>query len=222
MQLTIKKKKTRLIETIFDIAYLGTILVSAILLTATAATGSERWRFGLMAFILVIGDAFHLVPRVLSMWTHEEKDYTAMLGVGKLITSITMTIFYLALWDIGTGRYAAIAPSYATPLIFFFSALRVILCLMPQNRWTSDAPPLSWAIYRNIPFFMLGIMVMLLFAFGSKTVGGFPLLWLYIFISFACYLPVVLFSHKNPKIGLLMLPKSCAYAAIVILGFSLS
>lgn len=55
-----------------------------------------------------------------------------------------------------------------------------------------------------------------------KYGGSLSFLWLAIMISFACYLPVVLFSKTNPKVGMLMLPKSCAYAAIVLMGVSLT
>ena len=32
-----------------------------------------------------------------------------------------------------------------------------------------------------------------------------------ILISFGCYIPVTLFSKTKPKVGLLMIPKNCAY-----------
>lgn len=35
--------------------------------------------------------------------------------------------------------------------------------------------------------------------------------WLAIALSFAFYLPVVLWSNRQPKAGMLMLPKTCAY-----------
>ena len=46
-----------------------------------------------MALILGCGDAFHLVPRILNYWI--DSDFTAALGIGKLVTSVTMTAFYL-------------------------------------------------------------------------------------------------------------------------------
>ena len=46
----------------------------------------------LATLILGCGDAFHLVPRVLNYFS--DADYTAALGIGKLVTSITMTGFY--------------------------------------------------------------------------------------------------------------------------------
>lgn len=42
-----------------------------------------------------------------------------------------------------------------------------------------------------------------------------------IIISFGCYLPVTLFSKTKPKVGLLMIPKTCAYMWIVAMGLQL-
>lgn len=222
MQLNTKRKPIRLIETVFDGIYLSTMLLSAVLLCFSSNAGSERWRFGVMALVLGVGDAFHLIPRIYAMWDGKTKDHTALLGVGKMVTSITMTVFYVILWSIGAKRYADIVPAPITTVVYILAALRVALCLLPQNRWTSKESPLTWAIWRNVPFFALGMLVMALFAAGSRISGGFSFLWPAVLFSFACYLPVVLFSHRVPKVGMLMLPKSFAYAAIVLMGFSLS
>ena len=45
-----------------------------------------------------------------------------------------------------------------TASIYLLSAVRVVLCMMPQNQWLSAASPLSWGIYRNIPFALLGLL----------------------------------------------------------------
>ena len=42
-----------------------------------------------------------------------------------------------------------------------------------------------------------------------------------IIISFAWYLPVTLFSKTKPKVGLLMIPKTCAYMWIIAMGLQL-
>ena len=36
-------------------------------------------------------------------------------------------------------------------------------------------------------------------------------MWLTIVLSFGFYLPVVLWADVNPLIGMLMIPKTCAY-----------
>lgn len=43
--------------------------------------------------------------------------------------------------------------------------------MMPQNRWFSTEAPLSWGIYRNIPFALLGLLVIVLF-YGSVKERG--------------------------------------------------
>ncbi len=223
IQINAKKKVMKLVEIIFDISYLFTVLITAVLLYKTAEIGSLRWQFALMSFVLGVGDSFHLIPRIYAMADKNNRNHTVSLGIGKFITSITMTLFYLFLWEIGKIHYD-IKVNPLLPLLIYGSAiLRVALCFLPQNNWTDKNPPLKWAIIRNIPFFILGMTVMIIYLIGALLNGGsLSFLWLAILISFICYTPVVLYSSKNSKVGMLMLPKSCAYAAIVLMGFSIT
>ena len=101
--------------------------------------------------------------------------------------------------------------------------IRVILHrLFPQNAWTSIDAPLSWGIYRNIPFAIMGILIIVLF-FNSareRKDGAFKFMWLTIVLSFAFYIPVVLWADAIPLIGMLMIPKTCAYVWTVWIGYS--
>lgn len=218
----IRRKPMVLIETMFDIIYLVTVLLSGMLLCIRAEIGNEQWLFGIMALILGTGDSFHLIPRIYALWGGGTEKHTLILGIGKLIASVTMTIFYVILWHIGLIHYPEVFTAHMTGIIYALAALRIVLCVFPQNQWTFGKPPLKWSIWRNIPFLAMGISVMVLFAKGSFTSNsGLSYLWVAVFVSFACYLPVVLFSGRSRKVGMLMFPKSCAYAAIVLMGFTL-
>ncbi len=222
-QLNTKKKMMKWVEAIFDLSYLFIVLIAAGVLYKTAEIGSLRWQYALMSFVLGVGDSFHLIPRVYAMADRSERDHTVSLGIGKFITSITMTLFYLFLWEIGKSHYDFDANTYFSMIIYGAALLRVLLCVFPQNGWTEKNPPLKWAIIRNVPFFVLGMAVMLFYMIEAfKNGGNLSFVWIAILISFICYLPVVLFSGTNPKIGMLMLPKSCAYVAIVLMGFLLT
>ncbi len=50
-----------------------------------------------MAVVLGAGDSFHLIPpRAIALCTTGLENYTVPLGIGKFITSITMTIFFIS------------------------------------------------------------------------------------------------------------------------------
>ena len=85
-------------ETLFDVVYLTTVITIGIIMMVKGKGNYEFFLFGIMAVTLGFGDAFHLVPRALALCTTGLENYVVWLGVGKLITSVTMTIFYIILY----------------------------------------------------------------------------------------------------------------------------
>ena len=208
-------------ETLFDAVYLVTVITLGIIMVKRSG-GSRQFRlFGLMAIVLGCGDAFHLVPRAVALCTTGLENYTAALGAGKLITSVTMTVFYVLLYYVWRSRYEIEGRKGITVAVYALSALRVILCLMPQNRWLSADAPLAWGIYRNIPFALLGLLIILLFFRSAREHEdkAFRWMWLTIVLSFGFYIPVVLWTDSVPLIGMLMIPKTCAYVWTVLIGY---
>ena len=49
---------------------------------------------------------------------------------------------------------------------------------------------------------------------------AFRWMWLTIVLSFAFYIPVVLWADVVPMIGMLMIPKTCAYVWTVLIGYN--
>ena len=207
-------------ETAFDIVYLVSVITLGIIIVNGSRGNRQFTLFGIMAIVLGAGDAFHLVPRSVALCTTGLESYTAALGFGKLVTSITMTVFYVILYNVWMLRYGK-KERLLTVSVYALAAMRIILCLMPQNEWLSAASPLSWGIYRNIPFTILGIMMIILFYREAKANSdtSFRWMWLAITLSFACYISVVLFSDAVPVTGMLMIPKTCAYVWAVVIGY---
>lgn len=211
-----------IMETGFDIIYLATVITLGILMIKGNRGNRQYLLFGIMAVTLGLGDSFHLVPRAIALCTTGLQDYTVALGIGKWITSITMTIFYVILYYVWRLRYHVEGKNELTIVMYILAALRIALCMFPQNAWTSANAPLSWGIYRNIPFALMGLMVIILFYQSSrqKQDKAFYNMWLTIVLSFAFYIPVVLFADTIPMVGMLMIPKTCAYVWTVWLGYS--
>ena len=209
-------------ETLFDIVYLVTVITLGILMIRNSRGEKQYLLYGVMAVTLGCGDAFHLVPRAIALCTTGLEHYTAALGIGKLVTSVTMTLFYVLLYYVWRARYQVSGKKGITAAVWVLALARIALCLMPQNAWTSAAPPLSWGIYRNIPFTILGVLIVVLFyrSAGERQDRPFRHLWLVVVVSFACYISVVLFADTVPAVGMLMIPKTCAYVWAVLIGFN--
>lgn len=207
-----------IVETLFDAVYLISVITIGILMIR----GSKDNRlFGWMAVVLGAGDAFHLIPRALALCTTGLENYTVALGLGKWITSVTMTIFYVLLYYVWRQRYQIRGQRGLTASVYVLASVRIILCMMPQNQWLSAEAPLSWGIYRNIPFALLGLLIIILFYRSAKEHGDrrFRWMWLTIVLSFGFYIPVVLWANTIPMIGMLMIPKTCAYVWTVLIGY---
>ena len=211
-----------IIETLFDLVYLVTVITVGIRMIRSSKRGSQFRLFGWMAVVLGAGDSFHLVPRALALCTTGLENYVVPLGLGKWITSVTMTVFYVLLYYVWRKRYQVKGQKSVTLAVYLLSAARVVLCMMPQNRWLEAQSPLSWGIYRNIPFALLGLLIIVLFYRSAKEKNdtAFRWMWLTIVLSFGFYIPVVLWANTIPMIGMLMIPKTCAYVWTVLIGYA--
>ena len=211
-----------IVETLFDICYLVTVLTVGIRMIRDAKGSRQFELFGWMAVVLGAGDSFHLVPRAIALCTTGLDSFAFQLGLGKWITSVTMTVFYVLLYYVWRERYEVEGQKSLTVAVYALAAIRVILCMMPQNQWLTDRSPLIWGICRNIPFALLGILVIVLFYRSAKERGdkAFGWMWLTIVLSFGFYIPVVLWAEAVPMIGMLMIPKTCAYVWTVMIGYN--
>lgn len=224
-----------LFEAVFDISYLVFDLIAAIIFFIWANGRVLFDLYGILTLVLCIGDAFHLVPRVLRALRGTNPQIKRYLGRGLQISSITMTVFYILLMYIWKETFPQFSLVPAIVYAVWISAtIRIIICLLPQNDWTgdnsqasdtkqaSDTLRLRMSIMRNAVFVVTGLCVMWLYA-SSGTAHGLEMqrmVWA-IAISFACYLPVTVLSRRYPLVGMLMIPKTCAYIWMIVMGLQL-
>lgn len=210
-----------IMETVFDAVYLVTVITLGVIMIRRSGGRKQYLLFGIMAVTLGAGDSFHLIPRAVALCTTGLENYTAALGIGKFITSLTMTVFYILLYYVWRLRYRVEGKTALTASVYALALVRIALCLFPQNAWTDADSPLRWGIYRNLPFAAMGLLIIVLFYRMAKKQNdrSFRFMWLTIVLSFAFYIPVVLFADTIPAIGMLMIPKTCAYVWTIVIGF---
>ncbi len=202
-------------ESTFDILYLLFAVICGCLLLRRAKGNKQTKLMGAAALILGLGDAFHLVPRVLNYFVGA--DFTFALGMGKLATSLTMTVFYLLLYYIWMENYHVDEQKRVTYTMWLLTAARVILCLFPGNGWADNGGSEAWAIIRNVPFTLLGAAVCGLYFQLRNGDEHFRRVWLYILLSFIFYIPVAVGANYVPMLGMLMLPKTICYVLMLIM-----
>ena len=184
-----------------------------------------RYGFGFMlAALLVGGDAFHLIPRIIVNFRGSMAKQDFFLGLGNLISSITMTVFYNILIGMGdTLEYDESMYNLGIEQsILVLTIIRLVILLLPWNGWYKKEPNRPWAIARNIPFALIGILTivgfMAIIAHAHNYPFGFYMtIIITVFLSFAFYLPVAIFGKEKPKLGMLMIPKTICYMVLLSL-----
>lgn len=212
-----------LMEAVFDTCYLLFDLIAGILFFAFSHGSPLFLLYGVLTWTLCFGDAFHLVPRVLRAVKGSNEKIERQLGIGLQISSITMTIFYILLLYIWKQTfYEMTAPVMLEILIWVSAAVRIVVCMLPQNNWCGKEGNRKLSVIRNAVFAVTGICVIVLYVMSGNTYGyHMTRMAAAIVVSFGCYLPVTLLSKKMPKIGMLMIPKTCAYVWMIVMGLQL-
>ena len=161
----------------------------------------------MMAFVLGAGDAFHLVPRIINNIIGRFEDDEVYLGIGNMISSITMTIFYMVMAvDLMRAAHHPIVI-----ILMICAIVRIGLCLCPHNNWFKRSGNRKWVVMRNVPFVMVGICSMILCLMTRHV-----LLTGLIFLSFCFYLIVVLLAKDKPVFGMFMIPKTICYIVTLL------
>lgn len=210
-----------IMETIFHVFYLSTVTTLGIFMILKSNGNRYFKNFGIMAVLLGFGDAFHLIPRIIALLTTGLEAHAPALGFGKFVTSITMTFFYLILYSLYKRNYDVKNTLLIDIIMWLLATVRVALCFFPQNQWFVNDSSVLWGIYRNIPFAIIGIIMIYLYlkkGIQLKDSSGVKMA-IAITLSFGFYFPVVLWASVYFLVGMLMIPKTIAYLWIVFMGF---
>ncbi|NOR82164.1 MAG: hypothetical protein GQ526_01575 [Ardenticatenales bacterium] len=216
----------------FNVMYLAAVwyLVWLMSVSMSAVAPKDRKVAGLVrvAFILLAaGDTGHVGFRVLA-YASGGIDAQAvilgspmsLIGLGMLTTSVTVTLFYMLLVYVWQRRNRE-AANWATNLLQVAGVVRLMMLALPGNDWGASVPPQPMSLYRNVPLMVqgAGILALILFSAYRNHDTTFKRIGWMIAVSFAFYTPVILFAQQVPMLGLLMIPKTCAYLAIAIIAY---
>ena len=148
-----------------------------------------------------------MIPRIVSNLRPAWKRKQFWLGLGNLISSITMTLFYVTLAYV-MDSYKPGVMSHAIQLAIIILALvRIGLCAFPANNWFDEGGNQRWRLYRNLPFIAIGMVT----AAYLVVLYRQWLLAMLVVVSFVCYMTTIMGVKKNPRLGMMMIPKTICY-----------
>ncbi|MGD9093746.1 MAG: hypothetical protein PVF74_12930 [Anaerolineales bacterium] len=220
-------------EISFNIVYLIVVwgLVIAMIRKRSAVIPENQRAADLVlaAFaLLALGDTGHVGFRVfayaqggldaqltLASWS------IGLVGLGALSTSITVTLFYVMMLELWRVRYDR-KHGWFEYLLLAAAVFRLVIMLLPVNEWNRVVPLQPWSTIRNMPLTLVGLGVAYLIMRDARKTGDSTFIWIgtMILVSYACYIPVILFVQQIPMIGMLMIPKTMAYVAIGFLAYN--
>ncbi len=217
------------VEVVFNLAYLAAVWGIVIAMARHRARVAPadrrvaqlgRWAF----FLLALGDTGHVGFRVLAYAQGDLGATTTLfgrqigwVGLGALATAITVTLFYVLMLEMWQARYRQ-PYGWFGGLLFAAALLRLALMIPAVNQWNSVVPPQPWSIIRNLPLTLLGLGVAYLFLRDALRTHDRPFVWVgaLIVVSYAMYIPVILFVQQMPAVGMLMIPKTLAYVGVAM------
>lgn len=184
-------------------------------------------------FVLALGDSFHTIPRIYRIITGNPLPYVLTwfgrpwdwIALGLVISSATMSLFYLFLFQYRQGRRGVRWDVWSWVMLGLL-IFRLGLLPCPLNGWEGAAAP-GWRIYRNIPFTLMGVIVIA--ALFQDRLGAQArdrrlleaIAWCLV-VSFITYWVTVLGAEQYPALGAMMLPKTIAYLIAIILLYRLA
>lgn len=219
-------------ESAFNIVYLITVwaLVGVMTRRLSVVAPEQRRTAGMvrLAFVLLAaGDTGHVGFRVLAYALGGLEVERVILGtpmnlvgIGMLTTSVTVTFFYMLFVYVWRFRYRRPADAF-TNLLLSAGVVRLIMLALPGNDWGSLVPPQPMSMYRNLPLVLQGVGVLFLILRDALRERDTAFLWIGIMIavSFAFYIPVIVWAQQVPLLGLLMIPKTCAYLVVAFIAY---
>jgi len=203
-----------IIKSSFYLIFMVSMLIMGIHMLIANKNNKFYTKFGIMTLILGLGESFHLIPRVLNIFSSDLFS-TELLETGQLISSITIIIVYILLYTLWKDRYNITETKLLNATMYGLGLLSIVMSLTLRN------PSIPLLILRNIPLLLVGIIIIMIYSRESKKVSDpyFKLLHLTVLLSLIFYLPVELLENTFEVVVILMLPKTIMYIWMIGIGY---
>jgi hypothetical protein len=213
------------VEVIFNVGYLVAIwtIVAMMVIKLNQVTPQNQnlAKCVMLAFaLLALGDTGHVGFRVIAYAQGGLAANPLLVGAGDLSTAYTVTMFYMLMVVVWRLRFQKPLGWFGWFLLAA-GLVRMAVMVFPQNEWWQVTAPYNWSLLRNSFLVIQGLGVMALILRDAVRSNDRSFCWIGIMIalSFLFYAPVILWVQWVPLLGMLMIPKTCAYLAVAMIAY---
>lgn len=173
--------------------------------------------FGTTVLVLGIGESFHIVPRIMEIFSDDSNNFDTLIENGRFISSIAIIFFYLLLlWFLKLISNLS-ATKKLDNSIFALSIISIIISVILKN----SIDTLS-VMLRNLPMLLIGLLIVFnyrkaLIASNDKSLRYF---WLTILLTLVFTVSFELLSPVYPFFIILMMPKTLVYILFIYIGYT--
>ena len=213
------------VEVIFNVCYLGIVWTVVFWMAKRQnrvhANSRQLAKIVLWAFaLLALGDTGHVGLRVVAFARGGLEANPILVGAGAFSTAFTVTLFYMLMVEAWRLRFQK-ALGWFGRFLLGVGLVRLVVLMFPQNQWAQVVAPYNWSLLRNSFLVIQGLGVMGLILRDSAQANDYAFTWIgtMIAISYLFYAPVILWVQWVPMLGMLMIPKTCAYLGVAFIAY---
>lgn len=219
-------------ESAFNVAYLVVIWTLVVLMSQRMKQVAPEQRrvaelVRLAFLLLAFGDTGHVGFRVVAFISGGLETRISLFGapmnlagLGSLTTGVTVTLFYMVMVYVWLVRFERHDNLWSI-LLILAGVVRLFILALPQNDWNTPISPYPMGLYRNIPLMIQGwgLLILILRDAYRRSDATFQWIGWSMVASYLFYTPVILWVHRVPALGMLMIPKTVAYLVIAFIAY---
>lgn len=210
----------KILEPILHIMYITPIIILGSYLIRNAVGNILYKAFGSFSLTLALADGIFLIPRMYALLTTGIEDNLKIIGWGRMGNAIIISILFLVLYDIYNLRYSKRKLETLNKTFFGLAITRIIICLLPGNKWFELTPSPTFALIRFIPLAVTGILLIMVIYIHSKKYNDFNFKIISVATAIAIiFMEPYMYSIEGARIIFFTLLRTLALLTIIFIGY---
>ena len=208
-------------EPIIFIVYLMIVILMGSYMLKNSVGIKYHKIFGSLALSLSLADGIYIIPRMYAVLTTGIEDNLRVIGWGRMGNAIIITIFFLILYDAYNERFNKQNNKALNKTFFVLAIIRIILCVLPGNKWFELTPSSTYALIRFMPLAIMGLLLIIIMYIHSMKLRdtNFKLICISTFFSMLFIEPLIFFPESRTGILILTILRTISLTSIIFIDY---